>query len=170
MASLSTWPAATLAAASIFVSGMCGGGAIIFTSRLLHLGAVTQERILGIASSFGGGVFLAAGYCHLLADAIEQLSSVDYPIAELCSAIGLMLTFLIELAGDSLLATRARVDHQCRRTVSASTISNNGASASASAVLSSLPTPPTLERGSSQQLVRLQDPNHVAQSVDIQWP
>jgi len=120
---------------AIFLSGLCGGGLVIVGARVLLTSRPSsiQERLLGITSSFGGGIFLGAGFCHLLADAIEQLhGAADYPLAELCSALGVLLTFLIELAGDCVLASRQKTDHQCRPQPSARSLSSRVSDAPAS--------------------------------------
>ena len=110
------WLNASLNAFFILLSGLLGGGSVIAIARIGDGSSdASRERYLGIGSAFGGGVFLGAGYCHLLDDAVKQLASIEYPLALLCSALGLLCTFLIELAGDCLIASRGSSDHQCRR-------------------------------------------------------
>lgn len=49
-------------------------------------------------TKFKGGIFLATGFIHLLAESQEGLKmySAEYPIAFLCSALGFLLTFFFE--------------------------------------------------------------------------
>jgi len=56
-----------------------------------------KEVILGISNAFAGGIFLSAGFLHLLAEAIETLEHTwehsHYPFALLFCSIGFLLVF-----------------------------------------------------------------------------
>lgn len=95
------------AAAAIFATGLVGGFVPILSRRSTWLSEETKTRLLGVGSAFGGGFFLAAGYCHLLADAQRMLPG-PYPFAMLASALGTLLTFSVELAADVLLFRQAK--------------------------------------------------------------
>lgn len=57
-----------------------------------------SDMIISLGSCFGGGVFIAAGFVHLLPDAIEELGDVGFPWAECACALGLLGTMILDRA------------------------------------------------------------------------
>lgn len=59
-------------------------------------------RFLHVGSVFGGGVFIGAGFIHLLPDAADGLDADlrfdGYPVAYAIASLGLLLTLLLEVA------------------------------------------------------------------------
>jgi len=69
------------------------GGAIPMRAA----GREASERFFSLGNAFAGGVFLGAGFIHLLPDGAENLSAVsDYPLAALLAASGLVALLLID--------------------------------------------------------------------------
>lgn len=79
---LSLFATNALLAAVIFMCGVFGG-ALPLALQSCGRG----EHFLGIGSAFGGGVFIAAGFLHLLPDSREELDQGEYPLSTfICSA------------------------------------------------------------------------------------
>eukprot|EP01111_Echinosteliopsis_oligospora_P012667 TRINITY_DN4371_c0_g1_i1.p1 TRINITY_DN4371_c0_g1~~TRINITY_DN4371_c0_g1_i1.p1 ORF type:complete len:309 (-),score=68.83 TRINITY_DN4371_c0_g1_i1:70-996(-) len=60
-----------------------------------------KRLVLSLGNTFAGGVFLAIGYLHLLAEANDMMSEIyhhelHFPLAFLLSIAGFMVTFFIE--------------------------------------------------------------------------
>jgi zinc transporter 1/2/3 len=69
------------------------GGAIPMRAA----GRKASERFFSLGNAFAGGVFLGAGFIHLLPDGAENLSAFsDYPLAALFAASGLVILLLID--------------------------------------------------------------------------
>ena len=62
-----------------------------------------------LGTIFGGGIFIAAGFVHLLADAAKDLNIGPdaYPLAELWCAIGVLAPLCIDSAA-SLFTMKSR--------------------------------------------------------------
>lgn len=59
--------------------------------------------------AFSGGVFIAAGFCHLLPDATEALSDamgIDYPVAPLLCSLGMLAMLIIDQLTTRAIAKR----------------------------------------------------------------
>ena len=81
-----------LAALAILVVGLVGGAIPILATR--HH---ASHRILSLGNALAGGIFLGAGFLHLLPEASEALGDViDYPLAPLMAAIGVCVLLLID--------------------------------------------------------------------------
>ena len=81
-----------IAVLAIIVVGVVGGVIPILASR--H---GTSHRFLSLGNALAGGVFLGAGFIHLLPEAVEALEGVvDYPLAPLLAAIGVVVLLLID--------------------------------------------------------------------------
>jgi len=71
---------------------------------LLPLGTVKKlgagrDRVLSIANSFAGGIFLSSGFIHLLGDSQDVLNyeiSSDIPVGLVCSSLGFLAIFFLE--------------------------------------------------------------------------
>ena len=97
-----------LYAASIFVCAAVGGGVpLLMQNRLGRYHAMDKGIVLG--TIFGGGVFIASGFVHLLGDAAKELNTDEegYPLAELWCAIGVLTPLCIDSVA-SVFAARAR--------------------------------------------------------------
>lgn len=69
------------------------GGAIPILATRHH----ASHRFFSLGNSLAGGIFLGAGFIHLLPEAAELLSSVvEYPLAPLLAAVGVALLLLID--------------------------------------------------------------------------
>ena len=78
-----------IAFALIFVFGILGAA--------LALKLQTSHRVLSLAITFGGGVFIGAGFIHLLGDASGSLDNTDgYPYAMLWASLGVLATLIAE--------------------------------------------------------------------------
>jgi len=80
----------------LFETFSCG---ILPIFTINRFSGVIRERFLGISNSLSGGIFLSAGFIHLLGETEEVISShlsTDFPLAYLCSALGFLFTFFIE--------------------------------------------------------------------------
>ena len=81
-----------LAALAILVVGLVGGTIPILATR--HH---ASHRILSLSNALAGGIFLGAGFLHLLPEASEALGDViEYPLAPLMAAIGVCMLLLID--------------------------------------------------------------------------
>ena len=60
--------------------------------------ANVHNLFISLGSCFGGGIFIAAGFVHLLPDAIEELGDMDFPWAECACALGLLGTMILDRA------------------------------------------------------------------------
>ena len=89
----------------IFLCAIIPGALPIFMQTRFQSHAVDKCIVLG--TIFGGGVFIAAGFVHLLGDATKDLNEDDgYPLAQLWCAIGVLLPLCIDQMA-SLFAERA---------------------------------------------------------------
>ena len=81
-----------LAALAILAMGILGG--IVPLAAARH---GTRRRLLSFGNALAGGIFLGAGFIHLLPEAGEALKEVvDYPLAPLVAALGIGLLLLID--------------------------------------------------------------------------
>ncbi len=81
-----------ISALAIIAVGLMGGMIPIVARRFEH-----SRRFFSLGNAFAGGVFLGAGFIHLLPDGAENLRGVsDYPIAGLLATAGLALLLLID--------------------------------------------------------------------------
>ena len=81
-----------LSAFAIIAVGLIGGGIPIVAQRFEN-----SRRFFSLGNAFAGGVFLGAGFIHLLPDGAEKLEAVsDYPLAGLLATMGLALLLLID--------------------------------------------------------------------------
>ena len=81
-----------VAAAAILVVGVVGG-----TIPLLAARHDASRRFFSLGNALAGGIFLGAGFIHLLPDAAEALEGVDaYPLAPLLAAVGVVVLLLID--------------------------------------------------------------------------
>jgi len=93
-----------LAAAAIFLLALVGGCAPLQLHMTLDMKHKRNEcwhptYLLGIGSSFAGGLLVAAGFIHLLPEAAEGLDNASgYPVSMLLCSIGLIGTMLLERA------------------------------------------------------------------------
>ena len=68
-----------------------------------------QSSALELGVAFSGGVFIAAGFCHLLPDATEALSDamgIDYPVAPLLCSLGMLAMLIIDQLTTRAIAKR----------------------------------------------------------------
>lgn len=69
------------------------GGVIPILATRHH----ASHRLFSLGNSLAGGIFLGAGFIHLLPEAAELLGSVvEYPLAPLLAAVGVALLLLID--------------------------------------------------------------------------
>ena len=81
-----------VAVLAILLFGLVGGAIPILATRH-HAG----HRILSLGNALAGGIFLGAGFLHLLPEASETLEDVvEYPLAPLLAAIGVCVLLLID--------------------------------------------------------------------------
>ena len=81
-----------VAAVAILVVGVVGG-----TIPLLAARHHASRRFLSLGNALAGGIFLGAGFIHLLPDAGETLEGVGaYPLAPLLAAVGVVVLLLID--------------------------------------------------------------------------
>lgn len=81
-----------ISALAIIAVGLMGGMIPIVARRFED-----SRRFFSLGNAFAGGVFLGAGFIHLLPDGAEKLRVVsDYPIAGLLATAGLALLLLID--------------------------------------------------------------------------
>lgn len=81
-----------IAALAILAVGVIGGIIPLLAAR--H---DTSRRFLSLGNSLAGGIFLGAGFIHLLPEAAEALEGVvDYPLAPLLAAVGVVALLLID--------------------------------------------------------------------------
>ena len=93
------WGLSWAYAACIFVISIIGATSPI---ALRNSQNENRDRFLNLGSLFGAGVFLSAGFVHLLGDAAAELDD-GYPWAMTVSSSALILTMLIEKVVLSLL-------------------------------------------------------------------
>ena len=80
------------AAVSILIVGIIGGAVPLLAAR--HQAG---HRFLSLGNALAGGIFLGAGFIHLLPEASETLGEVvDYPLAPLLAALGIGILLLID--------------------------------------------------------------------------
>ena len=87
-----------LCIASIFFAaavGATGARCLKASARLLSLGLI-----------FGGGVFVSAGFIHLLGSAQQAFAAYTYPWATLFCSVGVMATLLVEESTIAMLRWR----------------------------------------------------------------
>ena len=81
-----------LAAVSILAIGIVGGVIPLLAAR--H---DASRRFLSLGNALAGGIFLGVGFIHLLPEAGEALKGVvDYPIAPLLTAFGVVVLLLVD--------------------------------------------------------------------------
>lgn len=81
-----------VAALAILAVGIIGGIIPLLAAR--H---DTSRRFLSLGNALAGGIFLGAGFIHLLPEAAEALEGVvDYPLAPLLAAVGVVALLLID--------------------------------------------------------------------------
>lgn len=81
-----------VAALAILLVGLAGGAIPILATR--HR---ASHRILSLGNALAGGIFLGAGFLHLLPEASETLEDVvEYPLAPLLAATGVCVLLLID--------------------------------------------------------------------------
>ena len=81
-----------LAVVAILAVGLIGGIIPILATR--HS---ASHRFLSLSNALAGGIFLGAGFLHLLPEAAEALEeAIDYPLAPLLAAIGVCALLLID--------------------------------------------------------------------------
>ncbi len=88
----------------IFTVGLVGG------LLPLHRSFSESKRALSLGSSFGAGVFIAAGFTHLLPSAVSVLDGRDdgaYPFAMLCASFTIIVLVLLEGAAQHMMRRRA---------------------------------------------------------------
>jgi len=79
-----------IAALSILAIGIAGGIIPLLAAR--HHGS---RRFLSLGNSLAGGIFLGAGFIHLLPEAGEAFEGTfDYPVAPLLAAVGVGLLLI----------------------------------------------------------------------------
>ena len=94
------WLVSMCYAMAIFIVAAAGGG----TPILLRVKPGSSSKsILALGTMFGGGVFIAAGFVHLLGDAASALDTGDgFPFAMLYCAIGVLIPLIIDALASSL--------------------------------------------------------------------
>lgn len=81
-----------LAALAILIVGVAGGAIPLLAAR--HH---ASHRVLSLGNALAGGIFLGAGFLHLLPEASEALGEVvEYPLAPLLAAVGVCMLLLID--------------------------------------------------------------------------
>ena len=81
-----------MAALAILAIGIIGGLIPLIASR-----RQAGRRFLSLGNALAGGIFLGAGFIHLLPEAAEALEEVvDYPLAALLAALGVGILLLID--------------------------------------------------------------------------
>ena len=81
-----------VAGLTILAMGILGGLIPVLATRYL-----TSRRFLSLGNALAGGIFLGAGFLHLLPEASEALEGlVDYPLAALLAALGVGMLLLID--------------------------------------------------------------------------
>mmetsp|Transcript_8617 Transcript_8617/g.35914 ORF Transcript_8617/g.35914 Transcript_8617/m.35914 type:complete len:361 (-) Transcript_8617:73-1155(-) len=83
-------------AAAVLLIGMVCGMAPLTTK---NMNVVVRDRLLGVANAFAAGIFLAAGFVHLLAEGIELFSdlyTIDVNLALIIAPVGFLVTFIID--------------------------------------------------------------------------
>jgi zinc transporter 1/2/3 len=92
-----------------------GGGATFFVVSLLFGMlplSIQSTAWLSLATVFGGGVFLGAGFMHLLAEAAETLSkSSSFPWAMLLCCAGYMLMIVVEWLAENVCLKQNKMDY-----------------------------------------------------------
>ena len=93
----------------IILAGIVGG--LIPTRKSFSKGG-TKKLTLG--NAFAGGVFLGAGFLHMLPDGIDNFTAmntgIDYPLALLVAALGFMLILFIDKFFSEDKAQKAMAD------------------------------------------------------------
>ena len=85
------------------------GGTIPILATRHH----ASHRFFSLGNSLAGGIFLGAGFIHLLPEAAELLGSVvEYPLAPLLAAVGVAVLLVIDRV---VLETRAGPDQDKAR-------------------------------------------------------
>ena len=81
-----------IAALAILAVGIVGGVIPLLAAR--H---EASRRFLSLGNALAGGIFLGAGFMHLLPEGAEALEGVvDYPLAPLLAAVGVVALLLID--------------------------------------------------------------------------
>lgn len=95
----------------IFVCAAIGGGVPLFMYERLQSHVLQKCVVLG--TIFGGGVFIASGFVHLLGDASRELDAGEdaYPVAELLCAIGVLVPLCIDSTASLFAMRMQRMAH-----------------------------------------------------------
>ena len=81
-----------IAALAVLAIGIVGGIVPLLVAR--HQ---ASRRFLSLGNALAGGIFLGAGFIHLLPEAAEALEDVvDYPLAALLAAFGVGILLLVD--------------------------------------------------------------------------
>ena len=81
-----------VATVAILAVAVVGGAIPVLMTR--H---EASHRFFSLGNSLSGGIFLGAGFIHLLPEAAESLEGVvEYPLAPLLAAVGVVLLLLID--------------------------------------------------------------------------
>jgi len=81
--------------AIIILSVTCSLAPLLFSKVNLRF----QRRVLSLCNTLAGGVFLAAGFVHLLTEASEMAEDLgwgEYPVAGILAVLGFLAIFFIE--------------------------------------------------------------------------
>ena len=82
----------TIAALAILAIGIVGGVIPLLAARIQ-----ASRRFLSLGNALAGGIFLGAGFIHLLPEAAHALEDVvDYPLAALLAAFGVGVLLLVD--------------------------------------------------------------------------
>ena len=89
---MSVFAIKVLAVVAILAVGIAGGVIPILAARY-----ATSRRYLSLCNALAGGIFLGAGFLHLLPEADEALKGrFDYPLALLLASVGVCVLLLTE--------------------------------------------------------------------------
>ena len=108
------WPQNALYAAAVFGMGVVGCGLpLVLTRHSSSLAA--RNEVLSLGGMFSAGVFVAAGFVHLLGDAAQSLDDDNgFPWAMLICSSGLLISLYIEFTLSSIYGLMAPTPTQAR--------------------------------------------------------
>ena len=83
----------------LFVLAVLAAGALGGALPLWRRSALGQGRVLGWGNAFTAGIFLGAGWIHMLPDAAAGWRDLgwDYPMAFALAAFGFVVMLLVEV-------------------------------------------------------------------------